>query len=107
MSLSLLPPVLWESVPFGDPDAFLDWNLQHWLAHIALAKKTNTPTYLLDSLQDDSFPHALMHQDVSLALQIPLGFDFAGYDLKDRESYEFFMLANAAHHQQLNAAAGL
>ena len=107
MTYQLLPLTLWESVPFGDKDAFLDWNLPHWLTHVALASKTGTALVPLDSLLDDPFPLAQLHRDESAKLGLAVNWDFAGYDLKDRNSFYEFMLAHAAHHSQLAQAAQL
>ena len=107
MSLQLLPLTLWEAVPFGDQDAWLDWNLQHWLSHIELAKKTKTEWITLDNLKDDPFPHSQLHRDIASILGLKANFDFANYDLKDRNSYYDFMLSHSHAHADLNLAAGL
>lgn len=107
MALPFLPLVLWESVPFGDQDAFLDWQLPHLLAHQALAKATNTPLVLLDDLRTDAFAHADMHHKMARVLGINDLWDFAGYDLTDRASYNDFMLSHAQAHAVLQKAAGL
>src|SRR5437867_12073830 len=107
MSLQLFPTVLWQSIAFGDTDAFLDFNLIHFLGHVALAQKTKTSIYLLDSLRDDPFPHAQMHKNAAAALGLADAFNFAGYDLNERTSFQEFMLANSAPHALLQAAAGL
>jgi len=107
MSLPLLPTVLWQSVPYGDKDAFLDWELAHWLTHIEVAKKTNTRVVPLDKLRDDAFAHSLMHRDASSALNLAVDFNFADFDLNDQDSYYDFMLAHSDHHQLLQNTAGL
>ena len=107
MPLNVLPIVLWETVPFGDPDAFTDWLLPHWLAHIAVAEKTGTSLVPLDDLRKESFAHAQMHKDQAAKLGLPVTFDFAGYDLSDKSSFYDFMLSHATAHGQLNQAAGL
>ena len=85
----------------------METQLSHFLAHIALAQKTKTSIYLLDSLRDDPFPHAQMHKNAAAALGLADAFNFAGFDLRDRNSFQEFMLANSAHHALLQAAAGL
>jgi hypothetical protein len=107
MTTNFLPTNLWETVPFGDADAFDDWNLQHWLTHVALATKTGTPLVPLDSLRKDTFPHAQLHQALAVKLGIPSTYDFAGYDLNDQNSYYEFQLSHAAAHATLAQAAGL
>lgn len=105
--LQLLPAVLWQSVSYGDPDAFLDWNLQHALTHQALAMKTTTAIIPLDSLRDDPFPHGELHRNEAAALGLPVIWDFTNYQLKERDSFDEFMLAHSEHHRLLASAAGL
>lgn len=107
MALAIFPTIIYESVPYGDADAFLDFNLVHYLAHIALAQKTGTAMMLLDDLRQNTYSHALMHKDVSAKLGLAINYDFASYDLTDRNSFNEFMLANSAAHQLLNVATGL
>ncbi len=107
MPLNYLPMTLWQTIPYGDRDAFLDWNLSHWLTHIQLAKNTKTELIPLDTLRDDPFPHAQLHRDLAAQLGLAITLDFAGYDLNDRASYYEFMLSHSAHHSELAANAGL
>lgn len=107
MPLPFLPIVLWQAVPFGDRDAFLDWQLPHHLTHQTLADATGTPLILLDGMRDDPWPHAEMHHRLALSLGISDIWNFAGYDLNDRASYNDFMLAHAQAHSALQTAAGL
>lgn len=107
MSLQLLPTVIWQGVPFGDKDAFLDWSLAHFLTHVELAKKTFTAIRTLDELRTDPFPHAQMHRDLSVALSSSDDYDFASYDLTDKDSFANFMLNHALAHSQLQTLAGL
>lgn len=107
MSLPFLPTVLWQSVPFGDKDAFLDWQMQHFLHHQALAVKTSTPWFGLDDLRQDTFGHALIHHRLSASVGIADIWNFAGYDLNDRASYDDFMLSHSQAHQALQSSAGL
>src|SRR5580765_7527339 len=105
--MNIVPYPLWQTIPFGDPDSFLDFNLQHMLVHRELAKKTFTEWFPLDTLRDDPFPHAMLHRDLSAKVGEAVSLDFAGYDLKDRDSYYNFMMAHAAHHAELAATVGL
>ena len=107
MPLPYLPTLLWLQVPFGDPDAWQDWLLPHYLMHQALAAATGTPLVPIDTLRDQLMPHAQMHQDLATALSLPSAWDFAGYDLRNRDSYYEFMLAHASHHVLLTEAAGI
>jgi len=107
MSLNLLPSVLWQAVPFGDKDAFLDWGMQHYLVHVALAKKTKTSMMTFDELRNDPFPHAQVHRNLAVALASPDNFDFGSYDLTDRDSYYNFMENHATVHQKLQVLANL
>jgi|SRR5215831_21251236 len=102
-----LPLTLWQSIPFGDPDSFTDWQLQHWLHHIEIAKKTNTRLIPLDTMRDDSFAHALIHRDEASALSLPAELNFTDFDLNDQDSYYDFLLSHSDHHALLGSTAGL
>lgn len=104
---NLLPPTLWQSVPFGDKDAFLDWNGHHMLWHQALAVVTGTEFLILDDLRSETLRHAEMHNRVDKALGIPISFDLVSFDLQDRASFESFMQSHGAEHQRQRLAAGL
>jgi len=107
MSLNLLPTVLWSAIPFGDRDAFYDWNLQHFLTHVALAQKTRTSIITLDELRTDPFPHAQVHRNLAVALGAADNLDFASFDLTDRDSYLTFMLSHSQVHASLAKLANL
>jgi len=107
MSLNLLPVVIFQNIPFGDKDAWLDFQLPHWLWHIEIAKKTNTRLVPLDTMRDDAFAHALMHKDASVALGLPADNNFTDFDLNDQDSYYEFLLAHADAHSLLQTTAGL
>ena len=80
----LLPPVLWQGVPFGDKDAFLDWNGHHQAWHQVLAKATQTQYLAIDDLRDQLLRHSQMHAQLDLALGIPSAYDLVSYDLNER-----------------------
>lgn len=104
---SLLPPVLWQGVPFGDKDAFLDWNGHHQAWHQALAKVTQTQYLAIDDLRDQLLRHSQMHAQLDLALRIPSAYDLVSYDLNERSSWEGFMQVHGDTHQRERLAAGI
>jgi hypothetical protein len=104
---SLLPTVLFQSVPFGDQDSWLDFLNQHNLWHIELAKLTGTTYVQTDDLKTELLRHAEMHDQLAKALRIPTAYDLVSYDLSERSSYEGFMQTHGAEHARLNLASGL
>lgn len=102
-----MPPVLFQSVPFGDEDSFRDWLNQHALWHIELSKITGTQYVATDDLKTELLRHSEMHAAEAKALRIPTAYDLVSYDLSERQSYEGFMQTHGQEHQRLNLAAGL
>ena len=107
MPSNLISPLLWESIPFADETAFLDWLGQHQFWHNALSQVTGTPVLLFDDLRMEMLRHADTHAAVAHALQIPVAPDLASYDLRDRESFEGFHQVHALDHDRLRKAAGI
>jgi len=103
----VVPPVLWQTVPFGDQDSWLDFLGFHARQHDALATITGTTFVLTDDLKRELMRHANMHEAVDKVLGIPTTYDLLSYDLNDRASFEGFMQVHAILHQQENIAAGL
>ena len=68
MTTNLMSPLLWQSVPFKDNDAWLDFVGVHEQWHIILAGQTKTRRVPLDDLRDNLTAHDLMHKDLGLAL---------------------------------------
>jgi hypothetical protein len=104
---SLLPTVLFQSVPFGDQDSWLDFLNQHNLWHIELAKLTGTTYVQTDDLRSELLRHAEMHDQLAKALKIATAYDLVSYDLNERASYEGFMATHGDDHARLNLASGL
>jgi len=104
---NLLPPVLWQSVPFGDPDARADWKLHHGIWHQVLAQITKAPFFNFDDLEVELVRHAEIHDFNSDALKISRPVDLTSFDLRDRSSWYSFMVTHAQQHARENAAAGI
>lgn len=102
-----LPPLLWQSVPFGDPDSWLDFLGYHAIWHSELAKVTGTIYVATDDLKTELLKHSEMHAQLDKALRIPSAYDLVSYDLSDRQSFEGFMQTHGNLHQQERLAAGL
>jgi hypothetical protein len=105
--LNLLPPTLWQSVPFKDRDAWNDWLGHHGIWHQIMGQKTKTPVLLFDDLRRENQRHAEIHDQLADALAIPRSYDLSSFDLSDRASYYSFMLTHALDSQRLQQAAGL
>jgi hypothetical protein len=107
MPCSLLPPQLWQSVPFQDRDAWEDFGLHHQLWHQILAEATKTPVLTFDDLKVELLRHNEIHAAVSNALGIPAAVDLTEFDLNDRGSYYSWMQTHALDHLRFRQAAGL
>lgn len=123
-----MSPLLWQSVPYGDRDALLDWLGVHMFWHQALAQNTKTQFLLTDDLggawrsllaqglttRDDLriLPgemqrHTNMHRAVDKALKIAQAFDLNSYDLNQRDSYIAFHSSHSLQHDAERKAAKL
>lgn len=107
MPCNLFPPVLWQGVPFGDADSFVDFNGQHMLWHRVLAQATGTPFLLVDDLRANLANNATMHEAVAAKLGLLGPPDLLGYDLNDRASFQLFMQAEGNDVRRLATAMGL
>jgi len=107
MTTNLINPLLWQSVPFEDRDAWFDFLHHHEVWHRELAKKEQTSMQPLDDMRDNLLPHANMHRELSDALNIPPATDLVAYDLSDETSFVGWMASHAIDHDRLRQAAGL
>jgi hypothetical protein len=103
----LLSPLLWQSVPFHDPDSWDDFAFQHEQWHRELARTLKLPFPTLDDLRGNLEPHAQAHQALAAALNLSQVNDLASADLDDETAFVGWMQLNALEHQRLRQAAGL
>ena len=107
MPSNLMSPLIWQGVPYGDADSFLDFLGVHTAWHGALASVTGTPELTYDDLRTQLLRHAEIHNALAKALQIPPPTDLVSYDLNDRDSFDGFMATHALEHNRLRFAAGI
>ena len=122
MSGGLMSPLLWQSIPFEDPDSWEDFLGQHQLWHEALARATGTAWQPLD-LRITGGPmdaearakltraalaeNQQMHHDVADALGVARSGDLVSYDLRDRDEFVGFGWVHSSDHERLRQVAGL
>lgn len=106
---NLMSPLIWQSVPFADSDAFRDFNGVHAQWHRVMAQATRTPYFLIDDLRNGSGleRHSQMHDAVDKALGIAPPYDLVSFNLFDRESYYGFMALHANETQRQRVALGI
>lgn len=107
MTTSLMSPLMWQSTPFGDQDAWQDFLGVHAAWHVELAKATGTRYVLIDDLRYDSGGHDSMHEEVGRVLGQPASEQIGGFDLNEESGYQSFMFLHSAEHQRFREAAGL
>jgi len=116
--MALVQASLWQSLQFGDKDAFRDFLGQHGLWHDqldAILRQRGGPPYSSFPLGDgplgDGGDWHLTHQDrhegaaSSLGLSAPT--DFTAYDLNRRDDFSTWIWIHAQEHIRLAQAAGL
>ena len=122
MAGNLIDPLLWQTIPFEDPDAWEDFLGQHQQWHEALAKVTQTAWQPLDlrpvgggltpeakvKMQRASLMvNQQMHWDVADFLEINRSGDLVSYDLTNRDQYVGWLWVHSLDHSRLRVAAGL
>ncbi len=119
MSNSLPQPIAWQSLPFGDKSAFIDWLGQHDLWHRALDHQLAAqgvkpyPSLSLgdgpgDENSDDwHATHQTMHDGEAGGLGLSGSADFSSYNLNDRDEFATWTFLHAQEHERLASAAGI
>src|ERR1700693_773377 len=109
---------LWQSLPFADKDAFVDFLGQHALWHSDvdhLIRSAGAAPYPSLPLGDGPIEdgadwhevHQAMHEGEAAGLALSGPPDFTAYDLNKRDEFASYVWLHAAEHQRLASAAGL
>lgn len=102
--------------PFGDEDAFSDFQLVHGLSHdkiaaVMYAQDLTYTTYPLMDSPDYDRDWLLTHQEEHQSIFNRLGLsglpDLATVDLKKEGEYSDWMFLHQQVHQAINAALGI
>jgi hypothetical protein len=122
MSGGLISPLLWQLIPFGDPDSWEDFLGQHQAWHETLAKATGTgwqpvDLRMLGGPETEESAERLtrtalainqqMHYDVADALGVVRDGDLVSYNLRERDEYVAWLWTHALSHERLRQVAGL
>lgn len=107
MPSNLMSPLMFQSVPFADPDAWDDFQGVHAAWHRELAKATGTLFIPMDDLRSNLLPHGMMHDAIADALGLTRAADLLSFDLADRDSYYGFQQTNGLDHIRFRIATGL
>lgn len=122
MPSNLISPLLWQTVPHDDVDAWEDMLGQHQAWHETLARATGTSWQPLDLRMVGGPPDAearvkmqraslavnqQMHHDVADALNVARAGDLVSYDLTDRDQLVGWLWTHSLDHERLRQAAGL
>lgn len=111
-------PQLWQSLPFRDHNAFVDFLGQHALWHTDLDHLIRTAggapyasLPLGDGPTEDGADwhqvHQLIHVGEASGLALAGPPDFTGYDLNQRDQFASWTWLHAQEHIRLLVAAGL
>ena len=116
---SIIQPQLWQSLPFGDKDAFVDFLGTHALWHAALDHRIRSqgappfPTLPLGdgpvagSEADWHLAHQAVHDGEASGLGLSGSPEFTAYDLDKRDEFASWTWLHAQEHIRLFVAAGL
>lgn len=118
----LISPLLWQTIPFTDPDAWDAFLGDHQAWHETLAKATGTAWQPVDLRMTGGPNDAVartklsraalainqqMHHDVADALGAARSGDLVSYDLSDRDQFVGWGWVHALDHERLRQVAGL
>jgi hypothetical protein len=102
MPARLIPPELWQGLPFGHPEALLDFLGTHNDWHRALATAfSGVPDRRFDDLVGNLDPHNEHHQVLAKAMSLSAPDDFSRYDLSQRQGWVLFQQVHALEHVRL------
>ena len=110
---SLISPLIWQGIPFDDPDSWSDFLGYHdqWHRVIAttirsqLGKEARWQT--LDDLKEQGGAHQTMHDEIADRLGIPRGGDIASANLKDKDEFTNWQFVHALDHQRFRLVLGI
>jgi hypothetical protein len=106
--VALIDPLLWEGLPFGQPEGTLDFFGTHDLWHRALAAKVPTVQIIpLDNLAEMMDAHDDLHLALTRGLGLTDPTQFALYDIRQRAGWVLFQQIHSLEHQRLRVAAGV
>lgn len=101
-----ISPILWESQPFGNPDAWTMFLGVHQQAHHQLARIAGVPDIQLDDLRTEMGAHDLIHDKLAKFFGLSQT-DLGSSDLTNEQEYYVWMLTHSLTHYSLHIAAGI
>jgi hypothetical protein len=118
MASTLIQPSLWQSLQYGDQDAFVDFLGGHELWHRqvdVLIRSAGAAPYPSLPLGDGPIGdggdwhlvHQVIHRGEAAGLALSEPPDFTAYDLNERDQFASWTWLHAQEHQRLMVAAGL
>jgi hypothetical protein len=115
---NLISPLLWQGIPFDDPDSWTDFLGFHDRWHQVIAKALpqikgpdpigeNTRWVILDDLKEQGAVHQAMHDQIADRLGISRGGDIASANLKDKNEFTNWQYVHALDHQRFRLVMGI
>jgi len=115
---SLISPLLWQGIPYDDPDSWSDFLGYHDQWHQVIAKAlpgaaVRDPVggaprlQILDDLKEQGEAHQAMHDQIADRLGIPRGGDIASANLKNKDEFTNWQFVHALDHQRFRIVLGL
>lgn len=103
----MISPLLWQTVPFKDNDAWQDFLGMHASWHREMSKLLGTGFNLYDDLRISLDQHAEDHGALADKLGLSRAGDLESFDLNEATSFAGFMWVHALDSERLRIAAGL
>lgn len=104
---NLISPLLWQGIPFDDPDSWTDFLGFHDRWHQVISTKLNIRWQILDDLKEQGESHQAMHDLIADTLKISRGGDIASANLKDKNEFTNWQYVHALDHQRFRLVMGI
>ena len=109
---NLISPLLWQGVPYDDPDSWSDFLGYHDQWHLAIARalpngSPGSRWQTLDDLKSQGTSHQDMHDAIADTLGIPRGGDISSANLENKDEYVNWQYVHALDHQRFRLVMGI
>ena len=104
---NLISPLLWQGIPFDDPDSWQDFLGFHDRWHQVISTKLKIRWQILDDLKEQGSSHQAMHDLIADTLKISRGGDIASANLKEKNEFTNWQYVHALDHQRFRLVMGI
>jgi hypothetical protein len=106
---NLIAPLIWQGIPFDDPDSWSDFLGYHGSWHKVIAETLGNGMRWMnfDDLRNQGTMHQTIHDQIADRLGIPRGGDIASANLNAKDEFVNWQFVHALDHQRFRLVMGL